>query len=300
MNFFDYILRDDKNHFDTDEGGNIYISADVERTDSLLDIIGFHGDANYYYIIREEYDLYNGYDIVLPAGESFTEIVDISNIRRPYYRMRGRNVTKEQAFDIIRRTDNFFRSYVDDIWHHKDFISCYNFDNWLIEQNHFPKGYGWIHVDGTVGVNTITQRYPTLDEMVAEWVKKLVAFPYLDLVIAVTGWDEVPFEVLTDEQADWLFRNGGYDDEFLNAIVAGICVHDKKIEILDKKDTIKQYKKYNSLYGQPGEKFEPEYYEKRHMNQVDLSYLKKCIESYDLNADKVLSKVPQYVIRGIV
>lgn len=30
------------------------------------------------------------------------------SVRQPYFRMRGRPVTEEQAFDIIRRTDHFF------------------------------------------------------------------------------------------------------------------------------------------------------------------------------------------------
>ena len=31
-----------------------------------------------------------------------------SDVRRPHYRMRGKPVTPEQAFEIICRTDSFF------------------------------------------------------------------------------------------------------------------------------------------------------------------------------------------------
>ena len=34
------------------------------------------------------------------------------NVKRPYFRMRGRPVTEEQAFDIIRRTDTFFHQQI--------------------------------------------------------------------------------------------------------------------------------------------------------------------------------------------
>ena len=33
---------------------------------------------------------------------------------------------------------------------HKDFIGSLNFDNWLIMQNHYPQGYGWLHTDKTL------------------------------------------------------------------------------------------------------------------------------------------------------
>lgn len=34
-----------------------------------------------------------------------------SSVRRPYYQMRGKRITPEQAFDIICKTDRFFRDY---------------------------------------------------------------------------------------------------------------------------------------------------------------------------------------------
>ena len=37
-------------------------------------------------------------------------------------------------------------------------------------KNHYPKGYGWIHADGTVGANAITQKWPTMIELVTEWI----------------------------------------------------------------------------------------------------------------------------------
>ena len=64
--------------------------------------------------------------------------------------MRGKPVTKEQAFELIRRTDNFFAG-INEIRYSGDFVSAVNFSNHLIHKNHFPQGYGWIHADGTVG-----------------------------------------------------------------------------------------------------------------------------------------------------
>lgn len=37
---------------------------------------------------------------------------------------------------------------IDEIGYHKDFVHTCNFNNWLIMKNHYPDGYGWIHVEG--------------------------------------------------------------------------------------------------------------------------------------------------------
>lgn len=146
-------------------------------------------------------------------------------MRRPYYRMRGKPVTEDQAFDIIRRTDNFFQD-IDEIERYRDYIHCINFDNWLIHKNHHPRGYGWIHADGTVGCNAITQKYPNIEEFIDEWICKLINFPYLDLVIAVTSWNEAPYRYWKDEdfRKEWEMKN--HDKEFYNDVFTGIYVHD--------------------------------------------------------------------------
>lgn len=260
----------------------------LERLDGVVDII----QDDTYFIYKDVYEKYAEYEVIISDDN---RVKNYKSPRRPYYRMRGKPVTREQAFDIIRRTDNFFGVYVDDINRHKDFIGGMNFDNWLIMQNHYPQGYGWIHADGTVGSNAITQKYPTIEEYVTEWSKYLVAFPYLDLVVAVTGFNENPGWFELNGKDDSQFYLPEFDDVFYDSIDVGIYVHDKKIEILNKRDTIKKYKEYDKLYGRPREKFEPEYYGRNNISQIDEKYLRKCIESYGLDSDKILSEVGQNV-----
>ena len=180
-------------HISMDEGGNAYITIDTcgynKDADTVLKSInGIEWIAqNTYLMPKEVYDRYCEYSIEITDDES---IYSVECVRRPYYRMRGKKVTHEQAFDIIRKTDNFFSCYMDDISYNKDYVGSCNFDNWLIQRNHYPRGYGWIHVDGTVGCNAITQKYPTVMECVCEWLNNLMAFPYLDLVITFTCLDE--------------------------------------------------------------------------------------------------------------
>ena len=48
-------------------------------------------------------------DIELFIDEDMDEYDSIA--RRPYYRLRGKPVSKEQAFEVIRRTDSIFRQF---------------------------------------------------------------------------------------------------------------------------------------------------------------------------------------------
>lgn len=292
MTIFDYLINNCDGDFYKDEYGNAYLE-NIPEAELLSRAIWV--DINTYMITKELCEKYSDIEIIITDDES---VSDIQNVRRPYYRMRGVPVTREQAFDIIRRTDNFFHYEIDAIRYHDDFIGGINFDNWLIMKNHYPDGYGWIHADGTVGGNAITQTYPDIKEFVLEWFSKLVVFPYLNLVIAVTYWDELPPDVIFDKNERALFKTAAYDEKFYDAVLLGIYVHDKKVEILNRQDTIAKYKEYNGRYGYPREKFEPEYYMDNKITQIDLSYLKRCIESYELDADTELGKVREYIWKG--
>lgn len=261
-----------------DEYGNVYFDSNYDLSDSFKEMVDL--GHNTYFLAKENFDRYAEYEIlVTDLNREKASLEKLSCVRRPYYRMRGRSVTKEQAFEIIRRTDSFFSIYMDEIGYHEDFVHACNFNNWLIMRNHYPDGYGWIHVDGKVGCNAITQKYPTVEEFCKEWFFKLKAFPYLDLVIAVTDWDEEPWSP---------------DEKFEDAVVLGIYVHDKCIEILNKQDTLAKYQEYDEKYGQNPERFEPDYYMKHGITQVNEAYLRRCIEAYGLNSDEELEKVPEH------
>lgn len=281
MTIFEYLEKYHGATVYTDEYGNTYLDGSPEIEEIIRGVVKLDTDPTAgittYLLPKEVNEKYS--EIEIQIAEEIKNGVDY--VRRPYYRMRGVPVTREQAFELIRRTDNFFLE-IDSISKKDEFIGCINFDNWLIEKNHHPQGYGWIHADGTVGTNSITQKYPTIDEFVVEWYQKLLAFPYLDLIIAVTAWNEGPdFDKILSEE------------EFDREIVLGIYVHDRQLEILNRVETVVKYKEYDKRYGTPAEKFVPDYYEKHKITQVDLPYLKKCIEAYGLDADKKLGKVPE-------
>lgn len=293
MKAMDYILKDFSSRISYDDLGNVYIditSGLSWQEDEFLMYMGIswnYGDE-YIFISKEDCDKYNQYEIIVPADD---DLRFDGSVRRPYYRMRGKPVTKEQAFELIRRTDNFFRE-IDEIRRSDDFVSAVNWDNWLIHKNHYPQGYGWVHTDGTIGNNSITQTYPEMYQMIAEWLVKLMKFPYLDLVIAVTCWNELPNALWEDLGNKAKRREMELsDDLFISGVEIGIYIHDKTLEILTPKKAIRKYKEYAKLYEKNKEVYISEYYQENGIVQVDMPYIRRCIEAYGLDADEMLKKV---------
>lgn len=140
-----------------------------------------------HYLTEEQLSQLNSIELRIdPEAEDYD-----TSVRRPYYQMRGRPVTPEQARDIIRRTDEL----IDDLKCPapvSGFIGAINFNQWWFSRNHYPTHYGWSHPDGTIGCNAITQRWPNFTELLTELLRWKLAFPYLDLTIAISGWDEQP------------------------------------------------------------------------------------------------------------
>ena len=294
MKAMSYILQGLESRISCDELDNLYIeTAGLQwYEEEQLSSVGIKwscGDE-YIFISKEDCDKYNEYEIIALDDDLRFD----GSVRRPYYRMRGKPVTKEQAFDIIRRTDRFFEE-IDEIRCSDDFVGCEYFDNWLIHANHYPRNFGWIHADGTVGTNSITQTYPEMYHIVNEWLLKLMKFPYLDLVIAVTCWDELPNALWEDLGKD-SFKAKSHEfevsnDLFISGVEIGIHIHDKILEVLNPRQAIKRFKDYSKLYEKNKEVYIPEYYQENGIVQVDMPYIRRCIEAYGLDADEMLKKV---------
>lgn len=228
------------------------------------------------------------------------QAADISiDARRPYFRMRGRPVTEEQAFDIIRRTDNFFRSdmckynlsglvsdrvVLDNLWYSPQF---------------YPHPLGWVRPDGVVGMNNVTGKYPNECEFLRSVLPLITAFPYLDLVIAITDWNVGPDYAWNDffqghknemdDEKNSIFNREDYPD-FLENIVYGIWLHDNTAELMAPERAREKYAEYNRFYGGPDEQiFTMHYYEDRNIHPADLDYLKRLICAHGLDPEEVLA-----------
>lgn len=209
--------------------------------------------------------------------------------RRPYFRMRGRPVTEEQAFDILRRTLSLpFEGF--DFWDQKKLLegrlTSYGvaLDNsWL---DHNSPRHGWIFPDGTVGMNDhIGETYPSTLSFIDNLLMLHRAFPYLDLVLAFTDWNEFPpyawkgryrhndeweeeedgkyLDKTYDKKYDELYR---VDEEtverliseevfpdFLERIEFGLWLHDDTLEMMAPERAREKYQEYNRLCGETNE-----------------------------------------------
>lgn len=223
-------------------------------------------------------------------------IENIENTRRPYFRMRGKPVTQEQAFEIIRRTEGILGD-IDRIRHSGEYFRCCNFHNSLIDPPQSLATGGWAHPDGMIGYNYFTDKYPDMKCLLEEWCGYLTAFPYLDFVIALTHWNEIPPEIwemsldgATEEENDtWpsgFFEIEEYDQKFLDAVEMGLYVHDKQIEVLSREDIIAKYTEYENLYGQSRERYISPCDKINSVPEIDVPYLKRCIEAYGLNVEE--------------
>lgn len=299
MNILEYCLQgvtDRDSAIMFDEAGNCYLSSEfIDSSDILREMhkVLFQDMeyAEWSLVTVDKYKEILEYEIIVDEDVKEYD----TEVRRPYYRMRGTKVTEEQAFDIIRRADNFFRFNINTIQEHIDYIGSLNFDNWIFDKHHHPYQYGWVHVDGTIGCNAITQKYPSIDEFISEWFIKMMAFPYLDLVIAITDWNELPpyvwEAICNSNHFNNPYKKENFPD-FLEHIDCGIWVHDKVLEIMKPKRTVKKYVEYAKLYeDKTKERYLSHYYNDNGIIQADVRYLKKCIEAYGLNADEEFSKI---------
>ncbi len=217
----------------------------------------------------------------------------------PYYQMRGKRITPEQAFDVISKTDRLFWGYdfysdIDNRCFEEKYILSTNFHNdWF----GFDSKYGWVHPNGIIGINNTTSKYPTLREFVLEWWILLNEFPFLDLIIGVVMWREDAPDCYMKE-----YRYEPYDN-FCKALEIGIWVHDRKVEIVGKKRAAELYKEYEQAYEEPNKKvYVCEYYSDFEPNITTRDYLYRCLKlTYGIEDPErfIKENISSYKIKGL-
>ena len=164
----------------------------------------------------------------------------------PQMIVTGTHVSKEQALEIIRRTDNFFDYY--QCGNNKDFVEkareilgmpdphergiCFEestrrfeelgkwLDNWGSIRTEYVTNswiscswiggpHGWMHPDGEVGYCNNVGKWPSCDEIYEEWRKIADAFPFLELEITLMSGEEG--EEGTEPVISFLVRNGNVE-----------------------------------------------------------------------------------------
>lgn len=204
--------------------------------------------------------------------------------KRPYYRIMGKPVAQEQALEIISEADWFFMQYYYDI-DIEDKAVPINFEvRWI--DHHSKHGCGWIHPDGTVGAANISLKFPTIEEYIVEWARYARLFPYLELIVAITDWNEGcremwdydfsgrdrPWEEF-EEVTDSLNRKN-----FEEGVEIGIFIHDGIVEVVGGERAYQLYVQYEELYGDRVEKS----YQKDYSDVITQSFVRKSLEKHGI------------------
>lgn len=218
--------------------------------------------------------------------------------RRPYFRMRGRSVTEEQAFEIIRRTDCGWKPWGLTYKKLKAEVWCSDIlDNRWLDDNFVVDPQGWVRPSGQLGINAWSgEKYPSEDTFVWSLLPLMLVFPYLDLMIGITDWDEAPDYVWDamgsgDRDYEILMKQEDYP-EFEEHIVYGAWIHDGTLELMAPARAREKYAEYRRLYAGPDEDiYKTSYYDRDNGRRlpVDLAYLKRCIRSHGLDPEEVLA-----------
>lgn len=213
-------------------------------------------------------------------------------VRRPYFRLRGKPVSPEEAINIIARTDDFFYRSI-----------CINgsISSGVLTMNYF--GYaggdssGWVHPCGAVGQNYLFgYKWAEIREMASDMLDLAENFPYLDFIIAVSWWNEMSpkrHELMMDQYIEKCIRNNEscndasqyYDDEdFTENIELGIWVHNGMIEFINPKLATELYGEYDRLYdGIDRRIFIPGYYNDFAPQLINRDFFRKCLNVYGID-----------------
>lgn len=210
--------------------------------------------------------------------------------KRPVCSLRGKPVSPEQAFEIIRRTEVSFH-YIEEIKSHPDYIHAWNLWVEYFRDGPLEHRQGWVLTDGTLGLDfTAIDKFPTMDEMLEGIPGVAKAFPYLDFILTISNWEEMPRtawdrwfhnEHVPFEQKEW-------DENFHEAIDVGIWVHDGMIELLDRERAVWKYREYADKYEVDDRKrFVHEYHGRPVDPTINKEYLLKCVRAYGVDPAKL-------------
>ncbi|MBP0964306.1 MAG: hypothetical protein J5999_03320 [Oscillospiraceae bacterium] len=304
MTAFDYIADSVKDSFVGEEYPDVYMlsgrkifNMESPKDSYKYDLVncffkeGVYNDkaGNECYIVSKEYmEKLKSIEVTFDEG---TEDYD-TNTRRPYYQLRGKRVSEEQALEFIRRTDMAFCDPMrpEEEWSFYQ-ISMYS----DLFTNFFSNGP--VHPNGVVGMNGVMSKYPNIYELFAEFVSMAAEFPFLELIIGITWWDETP-----PEEFEKIFTSG-YEapasfPNFTKNLDIGVWVHDSKVEFLSPENAAKKYKEYDKLYGEADGSV---YCQKRSGSPEYFDFYKKCLEANGVSGEaleKCLDKFRKEVIKN--
>ncbi len=297
MTAFDYIVNSVKDSFVGEEYPDVYILSgkntfnwDSPKDSHKYDLLNSFFDEDHYkdnsgnecYTVSREY-MEKLKSIEVTFDEK-TEEYD-TNTRRPYYQLRGKRISEEQALEFIRLTDSAFfdpRCPEEGQCFYRISMQSDLFTNFFSN--------GLVHPNGVVGMNGIMSKYPNIYELFVEFVSMSARFPFLDFIIGITWWDETP-----PEEFDKIFTPG-YEapasfPNFTKNLDIGVWVHDSKVEFLSPDNAAKKYKEYEKLYGEAYGKI---YCDKRNGEPNLADFFEKCLKANGVDGEEIKKRLEKF------
>ena len=184
----------------------------------------------------------------IPGFEWIDEDSFVDMEKHPYFRMRGKRVTKEQAFDIISRESvdkrNHFIKRAENIIEESHALQFTEIK--LHHTSRFDWIRSWIDPDGAVGeTNYCAWKYPDGLRLMEEHMLNAKRYPFLKYVIVYTMHDAVSREDLYYE--DGIFHDIE-DTIFWGGFEYALWVHDGGVERVDRDKAKELYEEYQSEY----------------------------------------------------
>lgn len=297
MTAFDHIVNSVRDSFVGEEYPDVYMLSgrkifnwDSPKDSYKYDLVNsFFEDGSYidnvgnecYIVSREYMEKLKSIEVTFDEGTEDYDTV----VRKPYYQMRGKRISEEQALEFIRQADSSFRDYP--CSEGKPQLNSINICSYLFT-DFFSNGP--VHPNGVVGMNGIMGKYPNFYELFEEFVSYAAEFPFLDFVLAVSCWDEIP-----PEEWDKIFTDGyekpSHFPNFTENLEIGVWVHDNKVEFLSPKNAAKKYKEYDKLYGEADGSI---YCEKRHGSPEYFDFYKKCLEANGVSGEDLEKRLDRF------
>ena len=184
----------------------------------------------------------------IPGFEWIDEDSFVDMEKHPYFRMRGKRVTKEQAFDIISRESvdkrNHFIKRAENIIEESHALQFTEIK--LHHTSRFDWIRSWIDPDGAVGeTNYCAWKYPDGLRLMEEHMLNAKRYPFLKYVIVYTMHDAVSRE-------DSYYEDGIFHDIedriFWGGFEYALWVHDGGVERVDRDKAKELYEEYQSEY----------------------------------------------------
>lgn len=193
-----------------------------------------------------------------------------SKVKYPYFRLRGKSINKQQAFNIISSVDDFGNRLLCEyeIQYKEEILSLFHlYTHWVNQNNECDRTYGWVSPNGSIGINGNMGKYLNLAELTSDITKIQAMFPYLNFIIAITNLDieQVKYNYLEDSVEI-------SNDNFTDYIHIGILVKNKEIKVMNASKTKIVYKEYEKLY----QKEDNSVYEPIDFNDCD-EQCEKCV-----------------------